>query len=336
MDSYRLDDEQVDIAVITYNRPGMVEQWLDFCLEKVKDCNYHLSFHDGSTDESTAKILEKKVNSNVDKKIISYIHYDSNIRIDERALEGILRSNCEYVWLIGDSRVLDFSSLVTKIKPYLEQDFDYIAVFKDRVRDKEHKIYLNPSTFFSECFWHCTLLGGLILKKSLFDPLRDEKCKLKYLNKYNRNDGFSYIGIFFELLAERENTKGTLLITSMKDIGVLGVSKKPAWLPRYLEVWCDNMCYLFDQLPAYYDRVKDTTIKDTWQKIALDGYFWLLQARIQGGITINSVKKYDVMGEIDRVSNHKRRIEIVARTPKSIAKIGVELIYLRRKIKKLW
>lgn len=332
----RLDDGQVDIAVVTCNRPRIVEQWLEICLEEIKECNYHLSFHDGSTNESTEKIVETKRITDDEKKAISYIRYDSNLRIDERALEGILRSGCEYVWLIGDSRVVDFSRIVIKIKPYLDQHFDYIAVFKDDVKDKEYKVYASPAIFLSECFWHCTLLGGLILRKSLFDSLKDKKCKEKYLKKYNKNDGFSYIGIFFELLAERKNTKGTLLITSMKGIGILGVSKKPAWLSRYLDVWCDNMCYLFDQLPSYYNEVKDSTIKEAWKKIALDGYFWLLQARIQDGITINSFKKYDMMGKIDRVSSHKRRMKFIARIPKGIAKFGVKLIYIRRKIKKLW
>lgn len=330
MENIQLSENKLDIAIITYNRAPVLKLWLSHNLERILDLGIGLMVFDGSTNNETDELISK-TNERIGNKRIRYYHYDPSIRLDVRAIDGILKSKAEYVWLLGDSRKLDFDEIIGKCKAGIEHHIDYVCIWDKSIEAKDGKVYENPSVFLDECFWHATWLGGLIIKRSLFEPLYDNAIRDKFLDKYNREDGFVYLGIFFELLAQKAMSKGLLISTKeITELGILGKTKKPSWLPRYMDVWCGNLVYVIDSLPSVYDNVKNSALRRTWDKVRLDGYFWLSQARVKGGIDAKIFKKYDDSGMIRRVSAHRNRMKLISYMPIWISKLILWLLHIRR------
>lgn len=330
MEGKRLSNNQLDIAILTYNRAPVLRLWLSHNLDKVFEYNIALTIFDGSTSDET-KMLIEEINGRIGCNRIKYFYYDSNIRIDERAIDGILKSESEYVWLLGDSKELDFDEIIGKCKDGIDNHIDYVCIWDRSVEDKDGMVYEDSVLFLQECFWHATWLGGLIIKRDLFKPLYDNTVRNQFLAKYNRKDGFSYVGIFFELIGGAPSSKGLLISTrKIVELGILGKTKNPSWLPRYMDVWCGNLIYVIDSLPEIYDKAKTPALRRTWNKVKLDSYFWLSQARIKGGLDSEIFKKYDDNGMIGRVSTHRSRMRIFSYMPIWFSKLILTSLHIRK------
>lgn len=307
--------DKVEIAISTYNRSDIIKKWIELSIDELLEHNILLSVYDSSTNYETKGIIDKKNEEYKGKCEILYYKIDANMRLDDKVLFSILNSKREYVWPIGDSRLCDYASIKNKVCEAIVKDIDYIGLYGEAEELNGH-IYDNIVEYFKEMFWCSTLLGGMIFKKKVFENLQDERIRSKYIKKYNKNDGFSYLGIFYEI-ALGYNCKGMYIFHSFSDIAI---SKKPGWIKRYFEVWCENMCYLFDLLPSDYQVIANETLLTTWKKIKLDGWYWLLRARIENGLNKNIFLKYEKNGMVYRVSTHTKRIRFVANMPVWFAK----------------
>ena len=299
----------VEIIIPTYNRPHIIKKWFDCDLQHALELGFAIAVYDSSTNDETENLI-KDINKNNNIKI-NYVRIDNNIRIDEKVLISILDSEYDYVWPLGDSRTVNFDQIRQKVIPYIEEEFDFSCIYSFSHRNNDRKIYTDSNVFFKECFWHATLLGGIIFKRDIFSELHDEKIYAFFKNKYCRNDGFSYLGIFYDLIANK-SIKASFSIVEIQDICV---NKKPAWLRRYLEVWCDNLCYLMDQLDSTYDYSKEIVLKEVWTILGLDKVVWCYKARVAGGLSGKLFDYYDNRGEIERVSTNKRRFRIYSKMP---------------------
>lgn len=308
---YPLKNNQLEIAIITRDRSSILREWLNRNLIDIKSNNIRLSVYDSSSNDET-ELLTKQF-SDFDYNIY-YKRLDYDYRIDDKVLDSILKSKCEYIWPISDSLAPNFDLFLEKAFSFFEQKLDLIGVWNETVKEKEKIDYNTPYELFEDCFWHLTWLGGLIFRTDLFSSLQEVNEKNKYLSVFNRNDGFSYLGIFYNLIAKNNNIRAKIIAVEFNGFAT-AEKKKPAWVKRFYEVWCDNLCYLIDNLSIVYDPYKDKVVRSTWEFLHLDGFYWSCMARLNGGLNKSIFNKYFENRLLDRVTNHKGRIKLIAFMP---------------------
>ena len=74
----------VELAISTYNRPYILQKWLDVNYREVINLGFSLAVYDSSSQDETEKLI-LQVNSRCKKKI-KYRRIDSNIRLDEKVI----------------------------------------------------------------------------------------------------------------------------------------------------------------------------------------------------------------------------------------------------------
>lgn len=325
--------KSVELAISTYNRSSILGKWIDSNYTDISNLGFSLAVYDSSTNNETQKLISL-INSQSTKKI-KYRRIDSNVRLDEKVLISMMESEFEYVWPLGDSRHINFADFEKKVVPFLQKGYDYMCIWSESKVNNDGKTYQDSVSFFNDCFWHVTWLGSLIIKKELLLQLNDPNIFKEYIKKYNRNDGFSYLGIFFDIIAQRKCVASFSIVR----IEELIPHKSSEWLKRYLEVWCDNLCFLIDNLDPVYNGVKEKVLKETWRILNLDGPSWCYKARKAGGLTKEQFVLYDECGLIDRVSPHKKRILHFASLPSPALELYYFILrvffYLKRRIDRL-
>lgn len=317
----------IEIAISTYNRPSILESWINNNYKQCSEIGISLSIYDSSTNDETERLVSTINDKNTFPRI-KYVRKDSSIRVDEKVLQSIMESSADFVWPLGDSTSINFTDVKNKVVPFLQKDYDFVCVFGSSRLCNDGKTYTCPIDFFGDCFWHATWLGGIIFNRRIFSPLKNKEIYEAMLRKYNRNDGFSYLGIFFELISDNDICAA---FTVIKTDGSIGKNKVQGWLKRYLEVWCDNLIYFVDSIPDYYNSQKERVLKDTWRILDLDGY-WSYKARLAGGLNKEIYDHYDRLGYIDRVLDDKTRIRRFATLPMPFVKTYYFLIRIRKKL----
>lgn len=322
-----VSNKNIEIIISTYNRSSILESWINNNYKQCTEIGIGLSIYDSSTNDETEKLVNIINAKNILPKI-KYVRKESSIRVDEKVLLSIIESSADFVWPLGDSTSINFTDVKNKVLPFLRKDYDFVCVFGNTRLNNDGKTYTRPIDFFGDCFWHATWLGGIIFNKKIFSSLKNKDIYETMLYKYDRNDGFSYLGIFFELIAYR-NVKAAF--TVIKTDGAIGRKKVQGWLKRYMEVWCDNLIYFVDTIPEYYNAQKDKVLKETWQILDL-GDIWSYKARLAGGLSKEIYEHYDQLGYIDRVLDDKSRIRRFATLPRPLLKPYYYIVRISKKI----
>lgn len=306
-----LDSGKLEIAMLTYNRSQCVKDWMEKYLVGYTERNIKICVYDSSPNNDTEVLLKEFQKNN---KLLDYVKVDSTARIDDKIMVSLLNATSEYVWPLGDSRGIDIRVFDEKIIPAIEQNYNYINFYHSGNNHRDGTEFTQPIDFFQECFPYFTWLGGTIFERDIFSVLKDENVKDEFDKKYYRNDGFSYLGIFFDLIVEH-NYIG---IYKEVEITEFQSRKTPQWMKRYFEVWCDNLIYLIDNMSEYYLDKKEFVIKDIWNKVNLDCWQLLITARKNGGLNCDIYKHYSENGYLGRVSDHINRIKFIACAPEPI------------------
>ena len=326
--------EKLEIAVSTYNRSQIMNKWFDSLLPSIDRFEILVSIYDSSQNDETERLIDKLNQSRKGDQKIRYSRVATDTRVDAKVLSSILNAQREYVWPMGDSRIFDLESLNEKGDCCFKKDIGFI-IFDGKHRDEDEKIYDDPAFFFHDWFYSSLMLGAVIFQKNIFASLNNQSTMDYFMSKYCRNDGFSYLGIFYELIIGNTETKGLFVNLGIQDISL---HRKQNWLKRHMEVWFDNLYYLVNCLPKEYAPYKDETLRIIWGDMS--GWYWLLSARIENGINSVIYKRYTNNHTLERVTEHRGRIKLVAYMPVYIAKVTLLLytkIYptIRRTIKQI-
>lgn len=217
----------------------------------------------------------------------------------------------QYILTIGDQRYLDVNTLDFITSVLAEGSYDTVCLTGNGIDED-----LYTSSELLARFWpSMSLLRAVIFRSSIFYPLKDKTVYESYLNVFNRNDGFSQLGIFLSLVCE----KPFKAKVSGSVVQRLNRNKSRAWMRRFLEVWCSNFVYMIDQLPDYYATVKERTLKESWKAQGWTKWIILLQARAVDGINIQTYRKFEP--DIKRVTDQSHRIKLISYIPLNIAKV---------------
>lgn len=155
--------QNIDIFIITYNRKKYIERTLNLLFAEdspIKD--WAITVLDNASTDGTSEFLESFCSVH---KNLSYIKNVRNIGGNAnivRAYELSLNKNCEYVWVLCDDDLYDFSSWA-EIQKAIDDKYDIICVCNYAFPEEEEKIFHIPNLLLQ-----LTFVPAGIYKKSLF------------------------------------------------------------------------------------------------------------------------------------------------------------------------
>lgn len=327
-ETMRFDDNELEIAIVTYNRSGFIKEWLEKCYESIAQRNISLSIYDSSTDGKTELFLKKDT-----RYKLNYVKIDSSENIGYKPMFPILNSHSKYVWVSGDSRYHDFDELDKKVFIHIKNDIDYICMQIATNSENDGKIYQEKENFLRDCFVSMTCIGLSIYKTSLFDLLKTNQNVRKQCDSdFRDNYAFSWLGYFLSMYSYG-SYKTAFVVTKIYDIKEK--EKKQVWMKRFLESWCQNVCELMDNIPDCYGN-KEFIIEDTWKKMKYFTMDSCYKARISGGINKSIYEKYISNGMLNRLHTNIDRIRIFATYPEFIIRVYYLCFRIFRKVGKLF
>lgn len=297
------EDNELEIALVTYNRSEFVSEWIDHCYDDIVKRNIKLSIYDSSTNDLTRDLV---IAHNSDhNKPIEYHRVDSDTPISHKPIYPIYETKAEYLWVSGDSRYHDFSDLDQAVFPSIKKGLDYIGLWINNNEENDQKVYTDKREFFFDCFITMTCIGMSIYRMGIFKGLLTDKAfKSDCLRKYEKNE-WAFIGFFLEAYA----MNGKKALFSAIGHRYINPDKKvKTWFKRFYKCWCDDLCALFDLIPAVYGAC-DAISKNTWKYIGFDTPEYLLEERRDGDLTTDYYLLLRERGKIGRVTNQINRIE---------------------------
>ena len=319
------EDNELEIAIVTYNRRDFIKEWLRLCYEDVIKRNISLSVYDSSTNNETEDFIKE---FNKDHKKIKYVKVSSETEVGYKPMLPILESNAKYLWVSGDSRYQDFDELDEKVFPLIKNGIDYIAFYWGKKQENFGKVFTDKSSFLKEAFISVTCIGWSIYKLELFSEIKTNKTLMKdYDTKYRHNYGFGWIGYFFEAFA-RNGTAAALV--KVKNNNIFSKKKKQAWMPRFYECWVENLIDLTNKLPDIYNT-KYEVPQNTWEEMKLDSHAFCLKTRMNLGLTPEIFNKYLNNGMLEKVTDRIRRIKYYAYAPMWQIKIIHTVLQIKNK-----
>ena len=293
----RFDDNEFEIAVVTYNRVDFVKKWLAHCYSPAVRRNIKLSIYDSSTNDET-KTLVLRFNQSKHNKV-NYYHIDENTKIGYKPMIPVLQSESTFLWVSGDSRYHDFEELDIKVFSLIKKrTVDCLIINVDNNYRTPDTIFDNRSKMIHSCFVATTCIGMSIYKTSIFDPIKKDPQKLKEMDDvFRSNYAFAWLGYFYSVYAM--NDYKTALV-NVKINEILAAQKKQTWASRFMGCWVEDLCQVVDQIPDLYAR-KGMIPKEVWKVMKLNTIPGGYKARKNGDLTRKKYKELKSNGMLLRV-----------------------------------
>lgn len=299
------EPDELEIAIVTYNRCEFIKEWLFHCYEQIKKRNIRLSIYDSSTNDNTKEYISDFIKSDKDK-IIEYYHIDSNVNIGYKPMFPILNTKAKYIWVSGDSRCHDFNYLDEKVFPYLKLDIDYVVFHVVNNEENDGRIYTDKDELLKDCFLSMTCIGLSIYKTSLFEPLKSNyKLRNECDCRFEKNYAFAWIGYFLEMFSIGEHNA---LFSIIPIISLRREDKIQSWFKRCYGCWIEDLCNLMDMLSEKYKHT-ESVIRDTWKYMPFSSPEFCYKVRKTGDLNVKVFKKYKENGMLNRVTSQVEIIE---------------------------
>lgn len=301
------NEGELEIAMITANRPEFVAEWLEKCYDQMNRRNIHFSIYDSSENDDTKRFISDFKSKHNDTEI-EYHFVDMAVLFTYtyKPMIPLLNSKAKYVWVTGDSLYYDLDLMDKKLFPYLKNDIDYAVLCIQGNEENDGKMYTDRNELVKECFVSMTCAGASIIKTSIFEKL---KCSAEYRydcdSKYEHNEGFSWLGYFLEAYAEKDYRA---VFCAVPSIAIKPDKKVFCWAKKYYSFWIGDLCDLLDTLSAKY-KDTDAILRETWKWVPLDTVFACRFARKSGDLNPETCKKFKENGKWYRCVRHGGRME---------------------------
>ena len=307
----KFDDNQFEIAIVTYKRHEYIESWLERCYQSALERNIRISIYDSSPNDETLKVVEK---FNIDKDVKVAYH-----RVDERTLIGykpmipILNTTAEFLWVSGDSRFHNFRELDDKIFVHIkDRKIDYVVINTDNNYQLPDIVYCDKSDMIHDTFVPSTCIGLSIYRVSIFNVLKSNPELMHTCDQlFKKNYGFGWLGYFYQVYACGEYK--TLLV-NVETLSVLKKKKKQAWAVRFYGCWVDDLCQIIENIPNVYAGKNDIP-RNTWKVMKLENFCYGYLARKYGDLNADKYEKMVSSRIIDRITGNPCRIKFYATAP---------------------
>ena len=300
------DDNELEVALITYNRSAFVQEWFDKNCEEFCNRNIVICVYDSSDDGKTKEVVEaasRKYSHNV-----KYTYISDQLSVGHVVWEAIQKSKAKYIWPVGDSRRQDIDELDEKVFPYIKKNYEHIVLGLLDNCENDGKIYRNKNEMLYDCFISMTCTGYYIYRRELFEPLlRDKELLAECDEKFDDNYGFTWMGYFLTAYAMDENYE--TVFSYVNTIGIAPEKKVVRWNDFFFKCWCNDLCNVIDNCPAIYNT-DDGLLKKVWKYLAFDMAFSLYK-NCQDGVLNPRIFEKNVK-ELSRVSADVEKIKSFA------------------------
>ena len=243
------EENELEIALVTYNRPQCIKEWLSNCLEGIIDRNINFTIYDSSETLDTRDIVDEY--NKKYEQYVKYIRIDKNVAIGVKPMLVFANSVCDYIWVCVDRRWHDFEEMDEYIFPKIKEK-KYATII---VPEKENKLfqkeYSSVGDMFVECGGYLGHLGDMIYSKFLFDSFEPVNQWLE--NNKDKEYVSSYGFMAYHLQAVIKHPYLTYA-HSIK-MNHSGRHTTFSWSKNLLKYWIDdNICIVRDSPDGYIDK----------------------------------------------------------------------------------
>lgn len=266
----------LSIAIPTRNNSLLLETGIFKVIKKINELNINVCIFDNSDDDLTYKLVK-----NYQEKYSNIFYYgtDKILSYGENCARAFLVPESEYVFVIGDSIIINEENLENIFYFLKNNNFEYVILnLKDRVNDMKEKIYEDNTELFSDLAWHCTLIGSTIYSKKIIEICEKRNIFTKYLK-----DPFIQVGILFEGINLLEKSEGIFL--DKEFIAINNYKKKSSWANETFYVFGIKWINFIEGLPEIYEVKKKKVILDHGIKSGLFRVKSFLGLRANGYFT---------------------------------------------------
>lgn len=270
---------KLTIAIPAYNRPHFLKENIQGISKLCEKYDVKIYISDDSTNDEIKDLFDSyfsKFNFITYKKNPKRLGHDRNI------ISCLKSIRSEYVWLVGDSLIIEPDIITKIINTINENNFDIISVLSEgRKITEKSKPIVDPEEVFMKFCWHMTLTGSTIYSKksiSLFDF--DEALKFK---------NFPHIVFIFRFL------KNSCNFYWLNEVGVRTIrysGRQSYWAKNTIEVfvtdWTNALMSLSD-LYTYDDCKKVSLMHSSNQNTF--GFIEMLNLRRLGGFNYRVFKE---------------------------------------------
>ena len=314
------------IIIPTYNRSDSIEYYLETQLENFSNNNIDIWIYDSSDNELTKEYIEgfrKKGYNN-----LFYKRYSAN---DDtyglwKTYYGLLEcaKKYKYVWLSGDTAIIQINRFVDQVKKCMEEKYDIIHIYQSKDVSKS-QAYSDCREIFRLFWWSMTHWCSIIFSAETLNSMREiMECNLK------QDKGSFVVGSVFELMA-KENIRFYYIKDSLFTVSPFRSCSTAHSNKDILGQWAKMQSETIDALPEIYDKYKSITKKSIDRNTYLFSFGGVIYLRADGNITLEKVREY------------KKYIKMVTKTPllwfylwalipQRIAKIVVGVASLKKKL----
>lgn len=247
------------VCIPTYNRPKVVEEFLDKISFRYWHHGFDIYIYDSSENNQTELIVRSRIN------VYEKLHY---IKVDSKIHSNLKVYNIfkefgdslkyDYLWVCTDA--ISWSERVLEsVDEHMRQGYDLIIPSQRDVEHIGNKEYTDENALFLDCAWHMTLYGSTILKiSSMLTKVNWDELIEKYMVPECINH--SHVAFYFEKIKKIDHWRAIHLSFSNNDMKVSSLRKVSGWQKETFYVWCHCWPTMIRKLPDTY-RYKSEVIK---------------------------------------------------------------------------
>ena len=272
-------NDELSIAIPTFNRPEILYQNLLFLLSEMKKYEIGVYISDDSTNNETEKLVEEL---SAEYSNIFYFKNNPPLGHDKNLVSTLKLPSTNYVWLLGDSMTIKPGSIEKVLDIIKINSPSIIGVnSKNRIRVNSELfrsgLKKEQETIFINFGWHLTLTGATIYSKDVVQSVTSLDlvfCK-----------NFPQIALIFNYLNENPSffwIQNDLLVNQSK--------KESYWSGNIMDVFIHDLSRVVYKLPEKYRlESKQKFMKNHSKKSKLFTIRNLVKMRLYGEINSKNV-----------------------------------------------
>lgn len=278
------------IVIPTYNRLECVKYYLDTQLESFQCCGIDVIIYDSSENSDIRNYVLGLCESGFQNLIYRHYSGQNNMRaIDEKVFSACCEIclDYEYIWFSSDGTVFQIENLWPSIHRHIKYGYDLIVLNHVNASNKEDKYYIDSKALLHDCGWILTMLGtGVVSTKVIKATIDHFPISIK------ENFWLWYPLAYFYMFAGRPikavwlGCQNVYLENPFRTDAFWKANGDALW--QWGKVWVEAI----DDLPPFYNDVKDDVIRSWDIHAHLFSIKGLLGMRAQGQISFSDVIQY--------------------------------------------
>tara|TARA_B100000902_G_scaffold399599_1_gene471264 strand:+ start:54 stop:1769 length:1716 start_codon:yes stop_codon:yes gene_type:complete len=228
------------IVMPTFNRPEIFEENIKSYITYCSKYKIKIYISDDRKDQKILRLANKL------KKIYPYLYYKQNkppLKHDKNLVRSLRLPNTKYVWILGDSLILEKNAL-EKIILFLSNNKPKLLGVNAVGRKLNYKsaIINKPDEVILNLGWHLTLTGATIYSSDA----------IRYLKKidYKKIKNFPQFFLIFTYLKTAEK----FYWINDQFISPNQKRKDSYWIKDTFSVFIHDWAHVIDSLNSYYAR----------------------------------------------------------------------------------